>query len=102
MTKEVMYQILYKSLAEGIGKLIKNGLAFTVMGLVIAGLIWTVVYLLDVHQSDRIEWKAEILAVKKEYAAELNQVRVELRECQNNNSILLIQMAELKIQLAKR
>lgn len=102
MTKDIMVQMLYKALAEGVGKLIKNGLAFTVMALAIAGLIWAIVYLLEVHQSDRIEWKAEILEVKSEYAAELNQLRIELRECQNNNSLLLIQMAELKIQLAKR
>jgi hypothetical protein len=97
-----MLTIIYKSLAEGVSKLIKNGLAFTVMAGAIAGLIWILVWMVQTHEDDRKEWKAEIVTVKAEYAQMVNDLRLEIRECQNNNQLLLIQIAEMKVQLAKR
>lgn len=101
MTQQDMFNALYKALAEGLAKLIRNGLAFTVMTGVIAMLIWVVVYLVQMHEADRMEWKAELIATKQEYAEEVNRLRIEIRECQNNNALLLIQIAELKAGLRR-
>lgn len=96
MDYNTMLQILYKAMADGLSKLIKNGLAFTVMTGVIIGLIWTVVWLIQTHESDRIEWKAELLEVKAEYSEEINRLRVEVYECNERNLQLSVQVAELK------
>lgn len=102
MTREIMWNILYKAIAEGLSKLIRNGLAFTVMAGTIGGLIWVLIWMVQTHEADRKEWKAEILQVKAEYAQVVNDLRLEIRECQNNNQLLHIQLAEMKVQLAKR
>lgn len=96
MDYNTMLQILYKAMADGLSKLIKNGLAFTVMTGVIIGLIWTVVWLIQTHESDRIVWKAELLEVKAEYSEEINRLRVEVYECNERNLQLSVQVAELK------
>lgn len=91
-----LMQALYKALADGLGKLIRNGLAFTVMTGVIAGLIWAMVYLVQTHEKDRAEWKSELLEVKAAYTEEINRLRIEVYECQERNTLLSIQIAELK------
>lgn len=94
-----MIQVLYKALGDGLAKLVRNGLAFTVMTGVIIGLVWVCVWLVQTHERDRIEWKSELLAVKEEYSGEINKLRIEIFECQNNNSALMVQVAELKARL---
>lgn len=100
--QQQMIQILYKAIADGVSKLIRNGLAFTVMTGVIGGLIWAVVYLVQTHERDRLEWKAELLQVKQEYSEEVNRLRVEVYECQERNTQLAIQLAEMKTTLSHK
>ncbi len=50
--KEMFSEVLYRALGDGVAKLIKNGLAFTVMTGVIIGLVWTVFYLHGLHASE--------------------------------------------------
>lgn len=94
-----MLNVLYKALADGLSKLIRNGLAFTVMTGVIIAMSWVLVWLVQTHEKDRVEWKAELLNVKQEYSAEVNKLRIEIFECQNNNSALMVQVAELRAKL---
>lgn len=94
-----MLNVLYKALADGLAKLIRNGLAFTVMTGVIIGMSWVMVWLVQTHEKDRVEWKAELISVKQEYSDEVNRLRIEIFECQNNNSALMVQIAELRARL---
>ncbi|MCB1317569.1 MAG: hypothetical protein KDK27_16510, partial [Leptospiraceae bacterium] len=66
--KERMIESLYKALEIGVSKIIKNGLAFTIMLGAIAGLVWGVFSLLEVHRADRSEWKAEKMEIRAECA----------------------------------
>lgn len=95
-TKEAMLEILYKALADGVSKLIKNGLAFTVMTGVIIGLCWWTLNEMNVHAADRREWKIEIIEIKTEYRDEMNRLRVEIYECNNSRSQLAARVAELE------
>lgn len=102
MDQNVMIGILYRAIAQGVAKLIKNGLAFTVLLGVCGGLTWGLFYTLDVHRADRREWKAELLDVKREYAEEINRLRSEIYECQQRNALLSVQVARLEEKTKKR
>ena len=64
--------------AEGAAKLIKNGLAFTVMTGVIAGLLWAIAFLNETHVSQLKEFKGDVREMKEDYSAQLNELRREV------------------------
>ncbi len=81
--KEQMIDILYKAASDGIAKLIKNGLAFTVMSGAIAGLLWGILFVNDHASFEVAEIKQEIRMLRVEHSDQLNRMRVveyELRE----------------------
>lgn len=73
--REKMIQILYKAASEGVAKLIKNGLAFTVMSGAIAGLLWGLLYLHDLHSQEMTAFKADVRELRREHSAQLNEYR---------------------------
>lgn len=78
-----MIQAWYKALELGVSKLIKNGLAFTVLACCIVGLVWIGVEMDDRHFRDMSEMKADMREMKKEHAEQLNIVRREAYELRN-------------------
>ena len=100
--KQKMIESLYKALEIGVSKIIKNGLAFTIMLGAIAGLVWGVFSLLKIHRADRAEWKAEKMEIRAECAEEINRLRVEVYECNELHLLLLSQVARLEEKVNKR
>ena len=80
--KEMFSEVLYKALGDGVAKLIKNGLAFTVMTGVIIGLVWTVFYLHGLHSTEVKELRAEMLQLRREHSEQLDTMRREVAEAQ--------------------
>ena len=97
-----MVQILYKALADGISKLIKNGLAFTVMTAVIIGLCWFTIQEIEAHANDRLEWKSELKEVRNAHYSEISLLRSEVYECNNNRALLAARVAELEATVKYR
>lgn len=109
--KAQMYQSIYRALGEGVAKLIKNGLAFTVMTMCIAGLLWGIVQVDGYHGRQYLSLRAEMLDIKKEHAVQLSgyrqeiaALRIEISECnraREEQSIKLARM-EATLQILKR
>lgn len=97
-----MIQAVYKALEIGLAKIVKNGLAFMVMTGVIAGLVWGIMFLMEVHKADRAELKAEIIGVKRECAIEISRLRIDILECQQRNNNLFEQIIRLEERLKKQ
>ncbi len=99
MTPQEMFsEAIYKALADGVSKLIKNGLAFTVMTGVIIGLVWTVFYLHDLHASEVNELRAEMMQLRREHSEQLDTMRREVAEAQR----MLIECNVARVQDAQR
>ena len=106
-----MYQALYKALGEGVAKLIKNGLAFTVMTMCIVGLLWGIVQVDGYHGRQYLALRSEVLELKKAHSEQLNgyrleisALRLEIHECnraREEQSIKLARM-EATLQILKR
>ena len=96
--KEMFSEAIYKALADGVSKLIKNGLAFTVMTGVIIGLVWTVLYLHDLHASEVKELRAEMMQLLREHSEQLDTMRREVAEAQR----MLIECNVARVQDAQR
>lgn len=79
--REKMIQILYKAASDGVAKLIRNGLAFTVMTMVIAGLVWGLLTMHDLHGLEMTALKSECRQMKEEHAVQLNDLRREIAAC---------------------
>ena len=91
-----MHKAIYAALAAGLSKLIKNGLAFTVMTLVIVGETWTILYLVDEQDIERHKWEQKLIDIENRNAKVVNDLRCDVEDCKNNNRLLQIQVAELK------
>ena len=95
--QQKMYEAIYKALGEGLAKLIKNGLAFTVLIGVVGGLIWAL-FAMSTHNENAIaELKQEIREMKKEHSDQLNLLRSEIYECDAERRKLAVQVAELRV-----
>jgi len=79
--QEKMIQILYKAASDGIAKLIRNGLAFTVMSGVIAGLVWGLFTMHELHGQEMTALKSECRQMKEEHSVQLNDLRREIAAC---------------------
>lgn len=75
--KEMLHEAIYKAAADGVSKLIKNGLAFTVMAGVIAGLFGVLLYMHDTHKAEVAQMREEMMALRREHAEQLNEMRRE-------------------------
>lgn len=73
--KEIMLQVLYKALGDGVAKLIRNGLAFTVMTGAIGGLLWGILHMHNLHERELIAFKADMQQLRAEHSEQLNQYR---------------------------
>ena len=73
--QEKMIQVLYKAASDGIAKLIRNGLAFTVMAMAIAGLIWGLLTMHELHTNEMTALKSDFKELKREHAKQLNEYR---------------------------
>lgn len=93
-----MLAIIYKAVAEGISKLIKNGLAFTVMLGAIGGLAWGIFFIDSRSNQNIAELKAEIKEMKVDHARQLNELRIEIINCDQENTKLRVRVAELEMQ----
>lgn len=96
--KEQMWAIITKAVAEGVSKLIKNGLAFTVMLGAIGGLAWGIFFIDGRANQNIAELKVEIKEMKTEHARQLNELRIEILNCDQENTKLRVRVAELEIQ----
>lgn len=68
--REMFQSVVYKAAAEGASKLIRGGLAFTVMLGVIAGLLWALMF-----QYQTNEEKIKLMRI------EIDTLRSEIIEC---------------------
>ncbi len=100
--KEIMLTAIYKAMADGVSRLIKYGAAFTVLVFCIAGLIYNTFYIVEGHNKDRLEWKAEKLETRRECSEEINRLRVEVYECNERHLQVLREMAKLRIEIKKK
>ena len=92
-----MYAIIYKALGDGLAKLIRSGLAFTVMSLGLLGLSFAVYYVnLDGRMQIK-DMKTELSAMKAEWAEERNDLRREIAACDLERRTLAIRVAELSV-----
>lgn len=99
--KEKMIEAAYAALSAGLSKLIKNGMAFTVMGFAIAGLVFALFEMDRRHTAQIAELKADFKEMKADYSRELNLLRVEIIECNNERMKLSIRVAELSVRAMK-
>lgn len=98
---EQMISILYKAIGDGVAKLIKNGLAFTVMSLAIIGLVLSII---EVDSRNTIllkEVKAEMLAMKLDHSEQLNDLRREIDNCNTAREKQAFEIIELRMRLNK-
>lgn len=79
--QEKMIQILYKAASDGIAKLIRNGLAFTVMSMAIVGLVWGLFTMHELHGQEMTALKSECRQMKEEHSVQLNDLRREIAAC---------------------
>lgn len=98
---EQMIAILYKALGEGISKLIKNGLAFTVMSLAIIGLVFSIIEVDRRSAALLKEVKVEMLAMKTDHSRQLNDLRREIDICNTSREKQAFEIIELRIRLSK-
>lgn len=96
--REKMLQIIYKAVADGLSKLIKNGLAFTVMLGAIGGLAWGIFFIDGRANQNIAELKAEIKEMKADHSRQLNELRIEIINCDQENTKLRVRVAELEMQ----
>lgn len=73
--REAMIQIMYKAIGEGVAKLIRNGLAFTVMSGAIGGLLWGIIYMHTLHSQELTTFKADMRQLRREHSEQLNEYR---------------------------
>jgi uncharacterized phage-like protein YoqJ len=107
--QEKMIQIFYKAFAEGVAKLIRNGLAFTVMTGCIGGLAWGMAWQHKQFEADWIEVKTEVRELKQEHSAQLNEyrrleheLRIEIAECNEKRIEQAQQIARLEAMIRGR
>jgi hypothetical protein len=95
--RDAMIEAIYKALGDGLGRLIKNGTALFIMACVIVGQSYGMYYLHLYHEHRYHEIKQELHESRVEYSSALNEARRDFINCQNENRILAIQVAELKV-----
>lgn len=95
--REQMYQIIYKAMGDGLAKLIRNGLAFTVMAGAIIGLSFALYYAIMDGRVQIKEIKSEVATMKAEWAAERNDLRREIAACDLERRTMAIRVAELSV-----
>lgn len=100
--QEKMIQILYKAIGEGVAKLIRNGLAFTVMGMAIVGLIWGLFKLHEFHSVEMSALKTECKQMKSEHSVQLNELRLEIAACTMERIKDAARIARLEALIQKR
>lgn len=99
---ESMIQGWYKALEIGGGKLIKNGIGFATMTIMLGLSLWAIVYLLDTNKSDRAEFKAEIREMKVEHSEQLNDLRRQIASCDMERRELAVKVAELTVMVNRK
>jgi hypothetical protein len=88
-------------LAIGIREFLKHSLTITTLMCIVAGLTWTV-FVQDGRNKETVhEIKAEVLEMKKEYSAEITELRREVNECNIARQQQAIQIVELRYLLGK-
>lgn len=101
MTREQMIEILYKAAADGISKLIKNGLAFTVLIGVVLGLSFALQSVIQDNRAQIKEMKAEMKELKAEHSEQLNDLRREIAACDLERRALEVKVAELTVTVRR-
>lgn len=100
--QEKMIQIFYKAIGDGVSKLIRNGLAFTVMTGCIAGLLWGILKMHDLHSAEITAFKAEYRQMKVEHSVQLNELRREVSACNLERIKDAARIARLEALINKR
>lgn len=100
--KEVMLQILYKAASDGIAKLIRNGLAFTVMIGCIIGLLWGILEMHKLHSIEISAFKTEYRQMKADHSIQLNELRSEIAACTVERIKDAARIARLEALIQKR
>lgn len=88
-------------LAIGLREFLKHSLTITTLMCVVAGLTWMVFAMDERHKMNVHEIKAEVLEMKKEYAAEITELRRDVTECNIARQQQAIQIVELRYLLGK-
>lgn len=81
--REMFNEAVYKALADGVSKLIRQGTAITVLLGCVTGLAWGIFYLHGIHMDEVRELRAEMAGLRMEHSEQLNALRrteVELRQ----------------------
>lgn len=100
--KEVMIEMLYKAAGDGIAKLIRNGLAFTVMTGVIIGLLWGILKMHELHSAEITAFKTEYRQMKADHSIQLNELRSEIAACTAERIKDAARIARLEALIQKR
>ncbi len=100
--QEKMLAILYKAAAEGVAKLIRNGLAFTVMSMAIAGLVWGLFKMHELHSAEMTVLKSECKQMRHEHSVQLNELRIEIASCTLERIKDAARIARLEALIQKR
>jgi len=88
-------------LAIGLREFLKHSLTITTLMCVVAGLTWTVFAMDERHKINVREIKVEVLEMKKEYAAQITELRHDIIECNQAREAQAIQIVELRYMLGK-
>lgn len=94
--REEMIGMIYKALGDGLAKIIRHGIAFAVMTLAIAGLVWALIYVDNRHASTIAEMRTDINSMKNEWAEERNALRLDITACNIERQKQAIELAELR------
>jgi hypothetical protein len=86
-------------IAIGLREFLKHSLTITTLMCVVAGLTWTVFVMDERHKTTVHEIKAEVLELKKEYAAQITELRHEVNDCNIARQQQSIQIVELRYLL---
>lgn len=76
-------EAVFRALADGVSKLIRQGTAITVLLGCVCGLGWGIFYLHGIHMTEIRELRAEMAVLRKEHSEQLNSMRrteIDLRQ----------------------
>jgi len=96
-----MHAIIWKAIAEGSAKLIRSGLAFTVMLGTIGILLYSIQKITAYHEAEMIKVRAEITDLKQYYRTRIDSLEERIMDRDAIIARQAIEIIDLRVQVAQ-
>lgn len=96
-----MYAILWKAAAEGAAKIIRSGLAFTVMLGTIGILLYSINKITAYHEEEMAKVRLEIADIKTYYRHRIDSLEEKIMDRDEIIAKQALQIIELRVQIAR-